>query len=102
MHSSSIRPPRSLADLDGDGDVDLVGTNSGGHHLFASFQSSPGSFEPPEPFLTGSASFAAGLIDVADIDGDGDQDLVTFLHDDELGTFGVELLCPRTFMRWRT
>ena len=72
--SSTMRFPRSIsaADLDGDGDTDLVTANKDSNNLTLFFQSVPGGFHPAPMILGGS-----GLTDrpyavtSADVDGDG-------------------------------
>ncbi len=65
----------AAADLDGDGDLDLVSANNFGNDLTVFFQSSPGSFDPA-PLVLGAAN--GGSVAAADVDGDGDLDLVNF------------------------
>lgn len=68
----------AAADLDGDGDLDLVSANGGGNTLTVFFQRSPGAFETT-PFTLGGPGVtdAPVSVAVADLDGDGDQDLVS-------------------------
>ncbi|MEW6744287.1 MAG: FG-GAP-like repeat-containing protein [Planctomycetota bacterium] len=68
----------AAADLDGDGDLDLVSANYNGRSLTIFFQTSPGTFTPDvnnphtDPDMGEPTSVAA-----ADLDGDGDLDLVS-------------------------
>jgi hypothetical protein len=72
--------PRSVAvaDLDADGDQDIVSANSGSATLTVFFQVSPGSFGS-SPLVLGGFPTTNFLVSVvaADLDGDGDQDLAT-------------------------
>jgi hypothetical protein len=65
----------ATADMDGDGDQDLVSANRGTLNLTVYFQSSPGSFTSPALTLGGMVSPFS--VSVADLDGDGDQDVVS-------------------------
>jgi hypothetical protein len=64
----------AAADLDGDGDLDLVCANEGSGDVIVYYQDAPRSFRAAAPLALGAAprSLAA-----ADLDGDGDADLVT-------------------------
>ncbi len=68
----------AAADLDGDGDQDLVSANTGIHNLTVFFQGSPGSFAPA-PLVLGGLGITNIPFSVAaaDLDGDGDQDLIS-------------------------
>ena len=67
----------AAADLDGDGDQDLVSANALDNSLRVFFQNSPGSFNPTPLLLGNSRMNAPNSVAAADLDGDGDQDLVS-------------------------
>jgi len=75
--SATLEGPCSVAaaDLDGDGDQDLVSANELGRDLTAFFQLSPGSFETAPLRLGSGGAFPASVL-ATDLDGDGDQDLI--------------------------
>jgi hypothetical protein len=68
----------AAADLDGDGDLDLVSANSSGDNLTVFLQTDPGVFEK-NPLQLGSASVTnrPAFVAIADIDGDGALDIVS-------------------------
>jgi hypothetical protein len=97
-YSASL--PLAVSDMDGDGALDLV--SGAGTQAAVFFQEQTGGFDP-EPLVV-DWDFAVGLVEslaVADVDGDGDQDLVCANHlastnllavflQDELGAFEQE------------
>ncbi len=71
--------PRSVAaaDLDGDGDLDLVSANEVSDDVTVFFQSAPGRFDLAPLVLGGAGTTdAPRSVAIADADGDGDPDLV--------------------------
>ena len=77
----SLVEPLSLvaADLDGDGDLDLVTANSEGDTLSVFVQTSPGRFilHPQGSLAAGESLLRPRSVVVADVDGDGDVDIVS-------------------------
>jgi len=71
-----------LADLDGDGNLDLVVATSTGSAVYRGLGS--GTFASPVPYPAGGAP--GGLL-LADVDGDGKRDLVTLIA----GSVGIRL-----------
>ncbi len=67
------------ADLDGDGDLDLVSANRAGSNVTIFFQASPGVYAATPDLTLGNASTTNGAtsVEAADLDGDGDLDLVS-------------------------
>ena len=89
------------ADLDGDGDLDALSTAwSGGEVAWYENQDGQGTFGPQK--LLNAAAIGAEAVFAADLDGDGDQDVLSassvdgglewYENQDGLGTFGVEQL----------
>ncbi|MGI4875566.1 MAG: FG-GAP-like repeat-containing protein [Janthinobacterium lividum] len=68
--------PRSvvLADIDGDGDLDLLAANNGGNTVSVRVNNGSGAFSGSVNQVVGSNPYAVAL---ADVDGDGDLDLLT-------------------------
>jgi hypothetical protein len=68
----------TAADLDGDGDLDLASANTYSHTLTVFFQTSRGRFSP-KPLTLGNADLTDSpvFVTAADLDGDGDVDLVS-------------------------
>ena len=87
----------ATADLDGDGDQDLVSANQFGDNLTVFFQLSPGSFAAAPLALGGSATTNAPVsVAAADLDEDGDQDLVSANFDGNNLTVFFQL-SPKSF-----
>ena len=64
-----------VADLDGDGDLDLISANRGGGNATVFFQTEPGAFDPT-PVVLGDplTTVLPGSLVAADLDGDGRVD----------------------------
>jgi hypothetical protein len=93
-----IEEPTSVAaaDLDGDGDQDLVSANRGSGNISVFYQGPPGSFGDPPLLLSDPAVLNPSRIAPIDIDSDGDLDLAT------AGAFSTDLVVfiqqgPRSF-----
>jgi len=67
----------AAGDLDGDGDVDLVSTNAARDKLLIFSQIGPGVFDPRPLLVDLPARSAPIRVVAADLEGDGDDDLVT-------------------------
>ena len=65
-------------DLDGDGDVDIASANELGDDVTIFFQTAPGVFDRLPLVLADSTALdSPGGLEAADLDGDGDADLVS-------------------------
>lgn len=69
----------ALADFDGDGDIDMAATTDAPDKISLYFNLGDGSFSGPTQVNLGNGTGPAGLV-ATDVDGDGDLDLVTTLH----------------------
>jgi hypothetical protein len=103
---SFVRTVRT-ADIDGDGDLDLVASarNRIGNtpNLSVFFQSSPGTFDLEDRIVIRTAGNATQIPTAADLDGDGDMDLVA--ANPVVGNDNLTLLfqtSPRVFGDVRT
>jgi hypothetical protein len=76
---SSVTTPFSIAatDLDGDGDIDLASANQFSNNLTLFFQEPAGVFDGSVKVLSDSSMIKPSSVEVADLDGDGDVDLVS-------------------------
>jgi hypothetical protein len=78
-HASLVTPDTlAAADVDGDGDLDLVSGNTGTHNLTIFRQGNPGVFATTPEAVGGPGSTdSPRALAVVDVDGDGDLDLLT-------------------------
>ena len=65
----------TLADIDGDGNIDLVATNYGNGTVALLLGNGGGSFQPAVTFFPGT--YSPSTIQAADVNGDGRPDVVT-------------------------
>ncbi|NTW57056.1 MAG: hypothetical protein HGB20_08455 [Chlorobiaceae bacterium] len=78
-YGSGIRPYSvTCADVDGDGDVDVITADKDGDTFSVLLNSGSGAFADAIHYSTGDAPFSVAS---ADVDGDGDIDIVTTNHD---------------------
>ncbi len=76
----------ATGDLNGDGHVDVASANSTQHRMSIIFGDGQGGLSDAVEYVEGNTIFPLA-IDLGDIDGDGDLDIVTSNYDS--GTFGV-------------
>lgn len=75
--SSNVEGPRSVraADVDGDGDPDVL-TSSGGRNDLSWYENTASGFGPQKGISTPALGYSFS-VDVADLDGDGDLDVLS-------------------------
>ncbi len=61
----------ALADLNNDGNLDLIGTNYGNNTVYYALGNGDGTFQTPVSFLTGQSPVAVTVADVAGVASDG-------------------------------
>ena len=77
-----------VADVDGDGDLDIVSATGVGQSLRIFLQIAPGQFSTHTVVLDGPRTAGSAVqVDVADLDGDGDQDVVSMSMDGAVTIF---------------
>ncbi|MEZ6015793.1 MAG: VCBS repeat-containing protein [Planctomycetota bacterium] len=94
---------RTLHDLDGDGDLDLLGSLSGGGGFAWAENQGASGFAAFAPVVTGGEAVAATPSVVADVDLDGDMDVVTAALPLAGGPFAIgwfECLGGLSFAPW--
>ena len=92
VHYSVGVNPRAMAasDLDGDGDVDLATANHDSRDITIAWNNGAGVFNTRTTLDLGDGRRAEGL-DIADLDCDGDNDLIATVDDDVLDTISIFL-----------
>jgi len=78
LSDGALRSPESvsLGDIDLDGDLDIVSGNTGSGNVTIFLQVLPGTFVGPRVLAVAGDTEEPRFIDVTDLDGDGDPDIV--------------------------